>query len=281
MALLVAAPLPDLAAQTQAPTPTGPATTRTETALYYYADAPAEIAAKADDYQRRQCLLDLRYPADRPGFATVIWLHGGGLTGGERGFPPITDPQLAVAAVGYRLSPHAPFPTFLEDAAAATAWVLRNIAARGGDPRKVFVTGHSAGGYLAAMVGMDARWLAPHGFTPRDLAGIVPISAQTTTHFLVKKLRGDQGPEFRPIIDQYAPLYHAAADLPPICLILGDRGIEYKNRVEENQLLASALKNLGHRHVEFYELGGFDHGGVYPPSLLLIPGFVQRAVAAR
>lgn len=245
----------------------------TETDLPYYEGAALE---KAGDYQRSQCRLDLYYPANRPGFATVIWLHGGGLTGGTRGFPQIKDKETGLVAVSYRLSPKAEFPAFLEDAAAATAWTLRHIAERGGDPKKVFLAGHSAGGYLAAMVGMDPRWLAAHGLSHRQLAGLILVSAQVTTHFEVKKLRGDTGPEFRPLIDEYAPLYYASKDLPPVCLILGDRKIEYKNRVEENDLLAASLRNLGHPSVEFHEMGGLDHGMSRYGAWILMPGFIKK-----
>lgn len=234
--------------------------------------------ATADDYRQARCRLDLRLPDDTPGFATIIWFHGGGLIAGKRHFPEIRDRSIGLVAAGYRLSPDAAHPSYLEDAAAAVAWTIRHIAERGGDPRKVFVSGHSAGGYLAAMVGMDPRWLAAHGLSNRDLAGIIPVSAQVTTHFHVKKLRGDTGPEFRPVIDEFAPLHHAAGDLPPICLILGDRKIEYKNRVEENDLLAVSLRNLGHPMVEFHEMGGLDHGSVAQGAGLIMPAFVKRVL---
>ena len=238
-----------------------------------------DALATADAYRLKQCRLDLRLPSDHSGFATIVWFHGGGLTGGSRHFPEIDDRSIGLVAVSYRLSPAAAHPAYLEDAAAAVAWTLRHIREHGGDPKKVFVAGHSAGGYLAAMIGMDPRWLAAHGLSHHDLAGIIPVSAQVTTHFLVKKLRGDTAPELRPIIDEFAPLYYAAKDLPPICLIVGDRRIEYKNRVEENVLLATSLRNLGHPMVEFYEMGGLDHGGVVRGSYLLMAGFVQRVLA--
>ena len=231
---------------------------------------------QADEYQKSQCRLDLRYPTDRRGFATVVWFHGGGLTGGKRHFIDLKAPEIAVAAVGYRLSPRVAHPGYLEDAAAAAAWVIKNIAQYGGDPQKVFVAGHSAGAYLAAMIGMDPRWLAVRGVSHMQLAGLIPISGQMTTHFLVKKLRGDTGPEFRPIIDEFAPLYYSSGKLPPICLILGDRNIEYKNRVEENALLAVSLRNLGHPHVEFYEMGGLDHGTVGEGGLIVARRFIQN-----
>ncbi|MDR1282828.1 MAG: alpha/beta hydrolase [Opitutaceae bacterium] len=240
---------------------------------------------RADAYRQAQCRLDLHLPADQPGFPTVIWLHGGGLTGGQRSLPALRGKGIGLVAVGYRLSPKAlppsplPPPVWLEDAAAATAWTLRHIAERGGDPKKVFLAGHSAGGYLAAMVGMDPRWLAAHGLSHRDLAGLIPVSAQVTTHFHVKKLRGDTGPELRPIIDELAPLYHAANDIPPVCLILGDRAIEYKNRVEENILFAASLRNLGHPMVEFYEMGGLNHGTVPGGAWIIMPDFIKRVLA--
>lgn len=235
----------------------------------------------AGDYQRTQCRLDLRYPTNRTGFATVVWFHGGGLTGGKRHFIDLKRPDIAVAAVGYRLSPKAKLPAFLEDAAAATAWVVRNIAQYGGDSNRVFVAGHSAGGYLSAMIGMDPKWLAPHGVSNLDLAGVIPVSGQMTTHFHVKKLRGDTGPEFRPLIDEYAPMYYCASNLPPICLILGDRNIEYKNRVEENALMAVSLRNLGHPHVEFYEMGGLDHGTVGEGGLVVMRKFIASVLNPR
>lgn len=237
--------------------------------------------AKADAYRQEQCRMDLWLPTGKPGFPTLIWLHGGGLTSGKRFMPVLRDKGIGLIAASYRLSPKVEHPGYLEDAAAITAWTLRHIAERGGDPKKIFLAGHSAGGYLAAMVGMDPQWLAAQGVSNRDLASLVLVSAQVTTHFLVKKLRGDTRPEYRPIIDEFAPLYHASKDLPPVCLILGDRKIEYKNRVEENNLLAASLRNLGHPMVEFYEMGGLTHGSVVSGSWIIVPDFLKRAVAWR
>jgi acetyl esterase/lipase len=240
--------------------------------LSYYGES---LPATADGYAREQCRLDLRYPTNKVGFATVVWFHGGGLTSGRRHFIDLKNHGIAVVAAGYRLSPRAQLPAFLEDAAAATAWTLRNIAQYGGDSNKVFVSGHSAGGYLAAMVGMDPKWLAAQGASNRQLAGLIPLSAQVTTHFHVKKLAGDAGPQYRPMIDAYAPLYYCASNLPPICLITGDRAIEFKCRVEENELLAASLRTLGHPHVEFYEMGGLDHGTVGEGGLVVLNAFVS------
>lgn len=69
----------------------------------------------------------------------------------------------AVVAVNYRLSPKAQNPAYTEDAAAAVAWAYKHIEEYGGSPRRVFVTGHSAGGYLTLMVGLDKSYLQNTG----------------------------------------------------------------------------------------------------------------------
>jgi acetyl esterase/lipase len=246
----------------------------TDNNISYYADA-------RDEYQTERGKLDVYYPKGTNGYATVVWFHGGGLTAGERYFPNLEEQGIALVAVSYRLAPKVQTPGFIEDSAAAVAWVLRNIERHGGDPKKVFVAGHSAGAYLASMVAMDAKWLAAQGASHRQLAGVIAVSGQMTTHFTIKKLRGDNAPQLRPIIDEYAPLYHVAKDLPPICLIVGGRAIEFQSRVEENELMAVTLRNLGHTAVEFYEMAGLDHNTVEQGAMILIPGFIKRTLQGR
>src|SRR5688572_14331876 len=114
-----------------------------------------------------RCQLDLYLPAGGTGFPTLLWLHGGGITEGSKDDAftvelarALARDGLAVAAVNYRLSPGAKFPAYVDDVAAATAWLRANVRKHGGDPARVFVGGHSAGGYLALMVAMDPRFLA-------------------------------------------------------------------------------------------------------------------------
>ena len=113
------------------------------------------------------CRLDIYYPVGKTGFSTVVWYHGGGLTGGRREIPEaLKDKGLAVVGVEYRLSPTVKVADCVDDAAAAAAWVVKHIASYGGDPGRVFVAGHSAGGYLTSMIGLDKRWLEPYGIDP-------------------------------------------------------------------------------------------------------------------
>src|SRR5512138_2087764 len=177
-------------------------------------------ATRNDECRHERCKLDIYYPKGANGFATIVWFHGGGLTEGARRFPALKNQGIALVAVSYRLAPEVQTPVFLEDAAAAVAWVFRNVERYGGDPSKVFIAGHSAGAYLASMLTMDPKWLAEHGVSHRKLAGLIAVSGQMSTHFTIKKLRGDKGPQLRPVIDEYAPLHHVSKELPPICLIV-------------------------------------------------------------
>ncbi|WP_157995209.1 alpha/beta hydrolase [Peristeroidobacter soli] len=250
----------------------------TENNIAYY-DAAA--LSRADQYQKEQGKLDVYYPKGAKGFATVVWFHGGGLTGGSRYFPNLKDQGIALVAASYRLAPKVQPPAYIEDAAAAVAWTLKNIGRYGGDPAKVFVAGHSAGAYLATMLAMDPKWLDAYELSNKSLAGVIAVSGQMTTHFTVKQQRGDTGPPLRPLIDEYAPLYHTANEFPPICMIVGGRDIEFKSRVEENELMAVTLRNLGHKNVEFYEMAGLDHGTVAQGAMIVVRGFIQRTLKAQ
>ncbi|MBR4751972.1 MAG: alpha/beta hydrolase [Thermoguttaceae bacterium] len=253
---------------------------------------PEAVLENADDYQKSQCRLDVLYPknSEKP-FATIVWFHGGGLTGGGKYIPSafkrlkaFQEGRLAIVAVGYRLSPKVPFPVFIEDAAASTTWVLRHIAEYGGDPNAVFVSGGSAGGYLTAMIGTYPKWLEANGADRRELAGLIPVSGQMTTHFHVKELLKYPGDQYNPVIDENAPLGGLSADYPPILFVLGDRSIEWKCRVEENELMCASLKALGAPLVEFSENEGFTHGisgmgdDIKPELLDTIDSFIVKAL---
>jgi acetyl esterase/lipase len=110
------------------------------------------------EYMQERCRLDVYYPVDKKNFSTVVWFHGGGLEGGNRFIPAALQEQgVAVVAANYRLHPQVQSPAYVEDAAAAVAWTFKHIAEYGGSPDKIFVSGHSARGYLTSMIGLDKR----------------------------------------------------------------------------------------------------------------------------
>ena len=128
--------------------------------------------------------LDIYTPvlaAPAAGWPVVVFFYGGSWNSGERAEYKFVGEALAsrgvlVLVADYRLYPEVRYPSFLEDSAAALAYGLEQAKALGGDPRRVFVMGHSAGGYNAAMLALDPRWLAPTGHKPGELAGWIGLA---------------------------------------------------------------------------------------------------------
>ena len=233
--------------------------------LSYYPESEIE----ADDYIKERCVLDLYYPDNKEGFPTVVWFHGGGLTGGNKSIPKeLMNEGMAVVAVNYRLYTKVKAPVYIEDAAAAVAWVFNHIEEYGGDPDLIFISGHSAGGYLTSMVGMDKRWLKKHEIDANRIAGLIPFSGHTITHFTVRKERGIEGTQA--VVDDLAPLYHVRKDAPPLLLITGDREMEMMGRYEENAYMMRMMKVVGHPDTRLYEMDGYGHNMLTPAFPLLI-----------
>ena len=117
--------------------------------------------------------------ADAPPVA--VFFYGGSWEEGRRRWYRYVGEALAshgviVVIPDYRKFPNVRFPAFMDDAANATKWTLDHIAEFGGDPKRVFVMGHSAGGHIAALLACDKRYLAKVGLTPSDLAGMIGLA---------------------------------------------------------------------------------------------------------
>ncbi|MFK8164434.1 MAG: alpha/beta hydrolase, partial [Lewinella sp.] len=150
-------------------------------------DIPYRTEA-TDTYAQNRCKLDLYHPTDSTNFATIVYFHGGGLEFGNKHFIDAwKEKGIAVATANYRLHPKVKNPVYTQDAAAAVAWVMKNIDDYGGDPSRIYVTGHSAGGYLTSMIGLDTTYLGAHGLHPDSLAALLPFSGHTITHFTPRK----------------------------------------------------------------------------------------------
>ena len=236
----------------------------------YYSDAMNQ----SDDYINERCVLDIYFPKNVKDYATIVWFHGGGLTAGNKSVPEyLKEKGVCVVAVNYRLNPKVKAPKYIEDAAAAVSWVFNNINSYGGDSSFIFISGHSAGGYLASMIGLDKSWLQKYHIDANRIAGLIPFSGHTITHFTIREERGIPGTQ--PVIDSLAPLFHVRPDAPPLLLITGDREMEILGRYEENAYLMRMMKLTGHKETKLFELEGYGHGMTYPAFPLLI-NEVQR-----
>lgn len=190
-------------------------------------------------------MLDLYLPDDE-GFPLMVYIHGGGLEGGRKEDVTVCGQQLADRGIGfvsveYRLYPEAKYPEFIEDVAAAVAWVKAHRAAYGAG-EAWYIGGSSAGGYLSMMLCFDRRWLAPYGIDPAEVTGWIHDAGQPTTHFNVLRERGVD--TRRLIVDEAAPLYHigCAEQIAPMLFLVSDNDME--NRYEQTQLVLSTLKHF-------------------------------------
>lgn len=207
--------------------------------------------------ERALCKLDIYAPARAANLPVLVFFHGGGLTEGDKAdawIAPLASEGLVIASANYRLYPDDLFPTFAEDAAAAVAWMRAHAREYGGGD-SLFIAGHSAGAYIAALLGTDARYLNAHGIALADIAGVIALSGQMITHFAVRAQDGWPDTAIR--VDEAAPLYHVAGDKPPFLLGFGESDMAM--RPEENRLMAAALRNAGNADVECLELAGRDH----------------------
>ncbi len=230
-----------------------------------------------DAYSKERCKLDIYYPTDMADVPVVVWFHGGGLTGGGKFIPAeLKDKGIAVVAINYRLLPKAELGEVIDDAAAAVAWTLDNATRYSWDPEKIIVSGHSAGGYLTSMVGLDKKYLAKYGVDADTLAALMPLSGQVITHFAQRKDKGMS--ELQPLIDETAPLYHVRPDCPPYVIVTGDREEELFGRYEENAYMWRMMKLVGHPDVSIYELDGHNHGDMVGPGLTIICKNINRLI---
>jgi acetyl esterase/lipase len=217
--------------------------------------------------------LDLYLPANR-GFPTVVFVYGGGWhTGSRKSVAPVGEKLQSLgygcALLSHRLSPPDKFPAQVEDVAAGSSWVKKNIGARGGDPKKVFLMGHSSGAHLALLVAADPKYLARHGLTPADVRGVVGLSTPVDLAPRPDKkgfgdalLAGRGADVFHrdpDVMRDASPVRHVSKELPPVLLVVGDR--DFPMLEGDAREFAVKAKALG-ASVEVYVAEGRDHMGV-------------------
>ena len=234
-----------------------------------------DLAYGPDPNQR----LDLSVPAARD-FATVLFIHGGSLTSGDKRdedyrnvCAPFPNAGIACANVNYRLAPTHPWPAQAEDIASAVAWVRKNIERRGGDPQKLFLLGHSWGATLVALLGTDERYLARQGLKTSDLRGVVPMGSimwdEDLEQALARHGRGpveasfgrDQDNRIYGSLDTYLdhwPIRHVRTGLPPFLFLIAESEQEQPPVLRTNRKFVENARALGN-WAEYKVLPGRTH----------------------
>ena len=162
------------------------------------------------------------------GYPVVLFLYGGSWNRGERADYRFVGEALAARGIltilaDYRLYPQVRYPDFLRDCAKALAWVHAHAREYGGDAGRLYVMGHSAGAYNAAMLALDPRWLAAEGKSPKMLAGWIGLA----------------GPyDFLPIVNPDAKPVFNHPDYPP-----GTQPIDYASSASPRAFLGTATED--------------------------------------
>jgi acetyl esterase/lipase len=222
----------------------------------------------ATDYADKKDRLDIYIPERATKAPVIVSIHGGGLRAGDKSGQTFVGQRFASAGnvtvvVNHRLSPSVMHPAHIEDIAMAVAWVKRNIGQHGGDPDNLFVIGHSAGAYLAALLALDPRYLAAHGLTPRDVRGFVPVSGffyVDRTGVAPDRPRDVWGTDVK-VWKDASPATFIGPRVPPMLLLYADGDDEWRRQQQAD--FAKALKDSGNRDVEAQMIHGRTHNTVW------------------
>ncbi|MBQ3505238.1 MAG: alpha/beta hydrolase [Clostridia bacterium] len=198
------------------------------------------MKAQKDIFYRDDCALDVYLP-DSADYETIVYFHGGGMEHGDKGGKceqvgaDFVNAGYAFVSVNYRLYPNAKFPDYLYDVAQAVAYVKKNVGGK-----KLYVSGSSAGGWLATMLCMNSEYLQSVGVQNADIDGWIIDSSQMTSHFNVQRFETGKDARLQRI-DEYAPLYFVNENTAFSKMLL----IFYENdmpcRYEQNMLFYKAV----------------------------------------
>jgi acetyl esterase/lipase len=207
--------------------------------------------------------LDLYLPQKKKDFPVLVFVHGGCWSFGDKSggdLYPVFARTLAAQGVGvvvpnYRLSPWVKHPAHVKDVARAVAWTKKNAAKYGGDPKQLFIGGHSAGGHLVTLLATDEQYLKAEDLSRKDIRGVVAVSG---VYRIPDKLEFNwpgngekvslQANPFNYVFgsdhkarEAASPICHVSAGLPPFLLLYADMDLPLIPEMTKD--FAAALKD--------------------------------------
>jgi acetyl esterase/lipase len=146
--------------------------------------------ASGENAKKGKNKLDLYLPAGAKDYPVLLFVHGGLWMRGDKNQRKIYSTfasnwarhGVGTVMINYRLSPEVKHPAHIKDVAKAFAWTYKNIAKYGGRADQIFISGHSAGGHLAALLATDPTYLQAEGLSPQRIRGVIPISGVFRIH---------------------------------------------------------------------------------------------------
>ncbi|QZD90881.1 alpha/beta hydrolase [Qipengyuania aurantiaca] len=215
--------------------------------------------ASTGNHEEQRLIVYRAKDSDAP-LPVFIFFHGGAWAHGspvDYGFIArnVAPDGYVVVLGGYRMNEPGRYPAMLEDTAAVVGWTHRNIANFGGDPERIFLSGHSAGAYNVAQVALEPRWLAKEQVPSSAIRGVVGLAGPYDFYpFDTDRSRAAFGSVGAGAESQ--PVNHARADAPPMLLVHGEDDTVV--RIRNSRALEKALGEAGAR-VETLYLPGKTH----------------------
>jgi acetyl esterase/lipase len=185
--------------------------------------------------------LDLYLPKEQKDFPVLFFIHGGGWKSGDRSLYGalgrlFAKNGLGTVVISYRLSPKVQHPAHIQDVAKAFAWTCQNIGKYGGKVDEIFVSGHSAGGHLAALLATNESYLKAEKLSPANIKGVIPLSGvYMVTPNLFKAFPDDEQEA-----KNASPLEHVKEGEPPFLIIYADKDFPTCDKLSEK--FCTALK---------------------------------------
>lgn len=224
----------------------------------------------------------------------VVFWHGGSWQSGDKEYyrfvgAALSEQGFVTIIPNYRLAPRFPFPAFMHDAAMAVRWARDQAHALGGDGGRLFLSGHSAGGHIALLLGLDPSYLANVGLDRNDVAGIIAIAAPTGLENLRGEALAGVFPQSAPdkAISPVLLAEQTAAEAPPILLISGkdDDVIDPRNtarlenaiRTGGGQVTRDEYPDAGHLGLLLQFSGLFGAAAGVPDAIASFAGLPRQA----
>lgn len=247
----------------------------------------AYVTMNAPGVDAERHLLDVYTPrkgetmAKRP---VVVFIHGGGWNSGSKNLYSFIGRRLAkqgvvAVIINYQLSPAVLVPVMADDCALAVRWTVQHIADYGGDPARIFVMGHSAGGGLAALLATDDQLFAKHGLPQNPVKGALlddPAGLDMFDYLTKMEYPNDEqylipyGKD-PAVWRAVSPMYYVSKHTPPVLLYTGERTYpsissssrRFVQRLQTNQVKHSYKVLPGRKHVAMVTQLFWQHNIIY------------------
>lgn len=273
-------------------------------ALYKKVELPETQIVRNIDYSRggdskgEMTRLDLFMPKGT-NWPTMVFVHGGGWNTGDKDLKVagadvygnigryFASQGIGTAVISYRLMPGVDWKTQVLDVADATAWVYEHIQEYHGDPKSIFLAGHSAGAQLASRVALDPSALQSLGLSPQILCGVIPISGAGYNFmdgemYAYGKKEGalqtlfNQEELSKILRKKLSPIFFAKQTSPPFLILYAAH--DEKEIKHDSQRLDQALKDDGAQR-QLYSVPkvnhktmilALSHANKFPASLMTV-----------